>query len=71
MTRRYSTGRLAAWIEIRNGWRRGQRYQIAQRMGPSSVGTEPHWACPSCGLPCSCAGAARFLAHRDCEWWEL
>lgn len=71
MTRTWRDGRLNAWIELRNGFRRGQRAKLAAAMGPSWVATEPHWACPSCGSPCSCEGAARFLPHRDCGEWAL
>lgn len=71
MTRRYATGRLDALVQMRNGWRRGQRQRLAARIGPSWVAREPHWACPSCGIACRCEGAARALAHRDCGEWAL
>ena len=43
----------------------------AMAVPDSEIGAEPHWACPSCSMPCHCEGAARLMLHQDCGLWEL
>lgn len=36
----------------------------------SAPDSEPHWACPDCGMPCRCVGVVRYLRHERCTWEE-
>jgi len=60
----------------RVGPRRDDEYRIILQRTKwpallADLGAEPHWACPDCGLPCRCVGAARILKHERCGLYDL